>query len=345
MRLLIALLPLLCMPCANAADAAPNLAGVWQGTLGNGGIVACFNGMLDNGSYYYTRYKTPIQLQKDDKTQRWNEAGSTGSWALAPSATGIEGTWTDPKTGKSQALTLTLLKETGTQAACASDAYNTPLEAMPPLQLGKVELFEGKKFRRLRIANYRSVELLDTSAQIASINRDLRAMLPTGIGDMSDYFEKRRIFLGETGRPEEDDTRSAPVFWSARWVTVHFYRWAAGFGSDAMSTDYYTWDLRSGAKVDPWAWFAGKNAAGGDVAAMPAALDKYFQKTAKLNGDCKDGYPGQGYFHLSVGDQGMRFWEEARGSGCEQAFDLPYSKMTPFLTPAGKAALKTLLPQ
>ena len=67
-------------------------------------------------------------------------------------------------------------------------------------------------------------------------------------------------------------------------------------------------------------------------------------KDVVIDQECKPDYQGRGYYHLSLTDTGVRFWEEAYGSGCEQDFKC-HPKVAPFLTAQGKAALSEMLPK
>lgn len=344
------LIPLLCLlsGAAHSAQNVPNVpSSVWKGKLGTVDIVACFNGgqgLNANGSYYYAKYKQPIQLVKDEKKPGWSEPNDTGHWTLsAPAGDQISGTWNNPKNGKSLPIALTLIEQSEQRAACAGDAYNRPLEGFPALQTGKTETVKGKKFRQLRIADSVTVELLEAGPAITNINRQLRARLPAKAADLAEYYEKRRDGLGSMGWPSEDETHAMVKFWSDSWVTVEFYRWAAGFGRSGMSSDFLSWDVRSGAPFNPWSWFMTKSAIEDSAYPLPPALEKFLFKGVKRSADCKDDYTGRGQYHVSLEDTGVRFWEDAYGTGCEQELSLPYSKMAPFLTPAGKAALKTFI--
>ena len=108
---------------ANAAD----LAGVWQGTLGKSAITACFNGADgEQGSYYYQRILTPIQLTQANDNAPWVEAGNTGLWKLdKPQGDTLAGAWSKTKDAKSLPLALKRISTDG----CGSDAYNAPMEA------------------------------------------------------------------------------------------------------------------------------------------------------------------------------------------------------------------------
>ena len=343
-RLLIALLYL---PFLTHAAADPSLAGVWRGKLGNAEIVACFNkvdGGEASGSYYYARYKKPIQLKTEAGQVGWKEGGDTGAWALEPPAGDkLLGSWRNPKGGKPQALALTRVSWNGEGNACGSDAYNLELEVFPALQVGKVQEFEGKKYRTLRIADVVTLELLEPGDRLARLNRTLRAELPGKQEDIADYFATRRRFFGDMGLAAEDETRTEPVFWSARWITINFYRWAAGYGRNGITLDYRTWDLQSGEEINLWQWFIAKPDDDRNSYPLPDKLKKSLFKNLELDKECKNGYKGEGDYRVSLKNDGMQFWEEAYGTGCEQDFLVPYAKLGPYLTPQGKAALRDKL--
>ena len=352
---------LACLPAlAQAGTPADNgqLAGVWQGKLGNTAITACFNlpSKFDNrGNYYYARHKTPIGLLQTRGETPWVEVtdgdDKTGSWQLAPAKDGqLAGTWHHPKNGKTLPVQLRLVRPpAGEEQPCASGAYNAALEDFPTLITSRAMLFKDRKdrtFRSLRLADQVTVELLTpTAPAIASVNRQLRALLPKNKANLAEYFEQRRNFLGMDGRVMEDEVHAEPTFWSARHVTVSFYRWAAGMGRNGISNQFRTWDLQTGKEVDVWQWFGGKSDAGShDMSTLPAKLKTMLFKDAAIDQECKGDYQGHGYYHLSLTDTGVRFWEEAYGSGCEQDFKVPYAKVAPFLTPQGRAALGDSLP-
>lgn len=356
-RLAFLLLSLPAMPLAMAADAS--LQGVWQGTLGGADIVACFNqpgsGSDSSGSYYYTRYKAPIMLSKAQGKTAWKETDAanqvTGNWSLNPPQGGnITGSWTHPKTGKSLPVALKLLAAAGDldHPTCASDAYNAALENVPALKTSKPKTFEGRQYRNLGVADAITVELIASGEGVAKINARLREVLPKNKAALADYFETRRQHLGQNGWAAEAEVDAEPTYWSSRWVTVKFYRWAAGYGASGISMNYRTWDLKTGQEADVWTWF-GTRASKGDGAAddkseLPPRLRQALFKDASTDPECKGDYPGKGRYHLSLKREGVSFWEDARGSGCEQEFLLPYNKVTPFLTPQGRAALGDLLP-
>jgi hypothetical protein len=109
---------------------------------------------------------------------------------------------------------------------------------------------------------------------------------------------------------------------------------------------FRTWDVRTGQETDVWNWFGASASDGDDKAELPDRLRQALFKDVTIDAECKGtDYDGRGRFHLSLKEDGVSFWEDANGSGCENDFLLPYSKVGPFLTVKGRAALSDLLPK
>lgn len=164
----LAILTLACAPLlANAAD----LAGVWTGTLGKSAITACFNGAHGaNGSYYYQRILTPIQLTQANASEPWAEEGQTGLWQLdEPQGDTLTGTWSKTLGGKSLAL---MLKRADTDG-CASDAYNNALEAVPPAVTVERKTFAEHAYQVKTQGGQVILKLEGDGAAIDKINREL----------------------------------------------------------------------------------------------------------------------------------------------------------------------------
>ena len=219
------LLICLTLPALNSAMAAePPVQGVWQGTLGKASIVACFNqpsptqGSDRSGNYYYTRYKTPIMLSMANGKSDWSESDAkgdtTGTWRLgAPQGGKLTGTWTEPKSGKTLPLALTLLEAAGDREhpSCASDAYNLALEDFPNTKVSKSVTFEGKQYRNLQVGDTITVELMAPGDGIAKINAQLRAVLAKNKKDLEDFYATRREYLGRNGFTTEDEVYAEPT--------------------------------------------------------------------------------------------------------------------------------------
>lgn len=313
---------------------APAGVGVWKGTLGKSTIVVCINSGQDYGSYYYAKHRVPIQLVRDGRG--WREAGDTGLWELEPTGSGVmAGTWTLPKGGTALPIRLTLASSQSDPPPCASDVYNAPLETMPQIQAGAKQTFNDYSYRTLRVANVETLELLGPGPALQMINRELKDMLPKSLADLEDYYAKRRAFLGRSGSAAEDENSATVAFWNREFVTIRFHHWAAGEGRRGARTDYMTWDLRSGKPVDLWDWFV----------ATPRKGSKR-HRLVRMEApapECKDGYYGEGEFQLTLEADGVHFWEEAYGDGCERGLSIPYRQLSPILSAEGTAAVARIL--
>lgn len=346
---------LLLLPLASRAAPVPK--GVWEGTLGTQAIVACFNAEFPSGSYFYKRYRTPIQLTRRDKDDFWHEAGDTGVWSLeAPKGTTLAGTWKRVK-GKPAALPirLDLADATGGDTACGGDGYAGLLETPPKTETGPSKEFApGRSFRPVRFAGQATVELSGPEPTLAAINRELRRDLDTGPEAVKAYFDTRRAFLGRVGAPAEDENITEPVYWGSQWLSIRSYRWTAGTGRRGISWFHRTWDLQTGRQVDPWSWFGarppGQASAreGTGSGTLTPAMRRFLFRHAKIDASkadpaCSRNYENGAGYDLTLEASGMRFSQPAYGDGCEIEIEVPYAELDPLLTPAGKAAVQRIL--
>lgn len=340
-NLIITLLFLLATNPVFAASTPMN--GVWRGKLGNMDILACFNGE-QSGNYYYLRHKQPIRLSREEKSNVWVEDGNTGSWKLDPPiARKLQGVWQAPGNGKSLTITLGSQSNEKDDQPCASTEYNQALEDFPKLKIGSIEDFNGRKYRKLRIADVETIELMSSETVVGKVNRKLRDVLPKSKADLEEYFVKRREFLGNLGYAAEDETFAQPYYWSDDWITVHYYRWAAGFGARGISLNYRTWNMKTGEEVDLWKWFGTRSYSYSDMAPLPDRLKKHLIKDADIEAECRHEYYGEGEYHITLESTGIKFWENAFGDGCEKEFIIPYKDLEPFLTPEGRTAIRTFV--
>lgn len=131
-----ALLALAATPAAAQHD---GLRGVWQGTVGDLPIHACFEGDDGHGVYYYDRYMTLIRLITEEgvlaERVRYGEPG-TATWQFSAVDAGrASGSWSDGE--RELPVTLRRLEWT------AADEYTSPCESaefiQPRLEGGSIE--------------------------------------------------------------------------------------------------------------------------------------------------------------------------------------------------------------
>ena len=340
---LVILLLLLTPFTVSAGAASPQ--GVWGGTVGTKAVVVCFNRgspWTAYGSYYYVDYLKPIVLTTRDTDPYWHEQGDTGKWKLAAPVNGvIVGTWSNESTGKVLPISLALVDGNDDESACARDSYNTRLESIPKIEKGKIVQFSpGRSYRKLRFAGQETAELFGPDPALDRLNSLLK--LDQSKEALDAYFQQRREFLGRVGYPSVDERNTEPTYWDSKFITIKFYLWVAGEGRGGISIAYRTWSTQTGEEVDLWQWIG----ASSSNPQVPPKLKKFLYRNIKEEyPECASGYRGEGIFTLTLDKVGLHLDEDAWGDGCEKSFFTPYIKLRPFLNPAGKMAIDSIVGQ
>ncbi|RZI21817.1 hypothetical protein EUX58_22035 [Pseudomonas sp. 770NI] len=320
---------------------AAELAGVWQGTLGKSAITVCFNGADgEHGSYYYQRIRTPIQLTQANDNAPWVEEGNTGFWALQkPQGDTLSGAWSKIDGGAPLPLAL---RRIGTDG-CGSDAYNAPMEAAPlPIKTEK-KTFHNHTYQLKTQGPRVTLKLAGDGPAVQKINQQLAA-LAVNDEDLTDYFYERREYLGRNGSVYTSEIEVEPAYWSSQFLTVRFYRWAAGQGAMGISWGLHSWNLQTGESVDPWAWLGGHqqwhDAYSGHLK-LPAAFSTWLAKQTTIDEGCP-AITDYSNFHLSFNTQGLQLSTPANGDGCDNDLAFTWEQLEPVLTAQGKAAVPSL---
>ncbi|WP_041416193.1 hypothetical protein [Shewanella halifaxensis] len=352
------------------AFAANDLSGVWQGTLGKSKIRVCFN-EYGTGSYYYQRYLTPIRLEQVDN--HWQEDKQTGFWQFESiSEQQLTGLWfnkerskterfnkewskNDPsKTASSKSLAITLERQISPDGIndCSSDAFNQPLETAPKLRRGKWQQFADTdsqqenanqasshqiSYSQLTYGTEIGLELKAEQAGITAINQWLKQKL-TSKTQLEETFETRRRMLAQIGLPIADETGAEIEFVNQHWLSVRFYRWAAGYGARGINRTFTSFNLSDGKPFNPWQWFKQDVALDEMRHQLPAALREKLFADMEVFEDC-DNSDGSGYFYLTLSPKGIALWETPNGSGCENEFTLSPKEAMLFANEYGKSQL------
>ncbi|WP_439864023.1 hypothetical protein [Pseudomonas antarctica] len=334
----LAVIALACAPLlANAAD----LAGVWTGTLGKSAITACFNGAHgSNGSYYYQRILTPIQLTQANASEPWAEEGNTGFWHLdEPLGDTLTGTWSKTLGGKSLALSL----KRADSDSCASDTYNNPLEAVPPPVTVENKTFGDHAYQVRTQGGQVTFKLEGEGPAIERINRDL-ARLAVSPDGQADFYRERRNALDQSGGTSTSEITVEPFYWSLQWITVRFYRWTAGYGRGGISWGLHSWNLQTGESVDPWSWLGGHeewdSPYSGQVK-LPHAFSTWLVQQTTPEEGCP-AITSYSTFDLSFNTSGLQLSTPATGDGCDNELSFTWEQLDPVLSAQGKAALPSL---
>jgi hypothetical protein len=310
--------------------------GVWSGTIGTKAIVACFN---DNGygSYYYIDYLKPISLSKGGyKDHYLHEHNDTGRWELAVPVNGtVAGTWSNEKTGKTLPIHLALVDGDDDESACVRNSYNLRLGIIKPkIEKGEIIQFSlGRSYRKLQFARQETIELFGADPALGKINSSLKPNQSKEAID--DYLVQWRESWERLGYPLKDELCTEPIFWDSNFIMVGFHRWYAGTGTGGISDEYRTWSTQTGEEVDLWQWI-GSNS---EERELSPELEEFLYKDFEESPGCTD-YYGQGNYELRLDKAGLYISETA--ISCGVGFFVPYEKLLPFLTPAGKEAVRSI---
>lgn len=325
-------------------DDAKQLAGVWQGTLGKTQVRACFNEYGDSGSYYYIKYLKPISLKFED--DHFQERDDTGRWQITLQDGQLEGLWYLAQGDKTLPINLRRVSAFDNATDCSSEAYNLALETQPKLKRGAWQSSNHVlKFRELTYGGEVGLEFRGQQPGLNKINHWLKQRL-TSPELLEHYYQTRRDFLGRMGTAFSDETGVEVSFANDNWLSVRFYRWAAGYGASGISINFTNFDLKTGERFHPWQWFYDVDP-DQQTNQLPSLLQaKWFPKGTEADPefDCDSTeYGAKGYYHLTLetqnGQSGLKFWEFPRGNGCEHEFFLPLSDLKPYINQTGRQQL------
>jgi hypothetical protein len=364
---------------SQSAPQPPNddqsLTGVWQGKLGDLPITICFNPRQygsQRGSYFYHRHLEPIVLDGDGAQpfgyfdERSTEGGHRWKLQVEKDPSRATGTWTKnqkPNTAP-QVLNVSLERVKGGEYVkdhetkdrpCGTDAFFRKLDRPLPLIKGKVQLFEGKPFQVIRRAlkgtgEVSSIELLAEDEKYKKLN-----LLLAKDADGRDLFECLRGGLWSGTGAGHNSSFNQIKLWGDRWLVVSFSteNYCGGAHPNSWSSDF-TFDLRTSRKANLSAWFKGlKNDSGERYNISPQitlgkSLHKlvrsYSQAFKDKNEDCLNSFESYNSHSISLTKQGISFSPVLARvvQACGEDIVVPYSKLTPFLSPLGKQEVEQL---
>lgn len=306
------------------------LAGVWQGTLGKTAIRACFGRYGTQGNYYYLRYQTPIALNLKNKI--WHEAKDTGLWQLStPVGDSVAGSWSTASGNKTLPLQLHRLTR---DEQCGAEVYVKPLIKPLHWQQGPWQTWQDTRFRVLQYGADTTIELDANLPQAKRINTWLTSQVLADKA-VAHQRETMREGLARYGHIAYDETRVEPVFINQRWLGIRFYRWHAFTGRNGINMHNEYFSLLDGKPFVPWSWFIELKPDSGYQHRLPKPLAEQWESKRK-DDECSS---SPGYYHLSLKDNGLWFWEEAMGDGCEREFFITPEQAIPYANKEGKKQL------
>jgi hypothetical protein len=352
--------PIALAAAAAAAQAAPaELAGVWEGTVGDLTVRACFAtpdwGRF--GAYYYLSRLQLIALEAEEgRNLAFRESGdeqaSQPRWQIQR-VVGAEltGQWSAGR----RTLPLRLRRigrAEGEDSACGTVTFH-----QPRLARVRVNTVRGSKdgvgyTRRILDAGNRYEVSLETftldgdGAAVRSINNVLGQPLS---GNPPHWFECIHDSLQTHGYEGSLVQNVAPAMISSRWlsVTEHWDGDCGGAHPDSSNT-YRTFDRTNGREVDLHDWLVGtatQPAEGSDAKLLRPAFRNFILSDARLQDpECRDAVREEEFWNVGLTRSALVFTPLLPhvAQACADPIAVPFARLRPYLTQQAAAHVRAL---
>jgi len=355
---------------AATANAAPAWNGVWRGTIGNSKVQVCLQhtDYQDFGAYYYMRHLQIIRLSALDKpagkdVATWSEGDAsdptdkTPQWHIAAIKNGrLDGTWTGNGKSLPIALTSVAMDTDSEDQTCGSMAFSLPRFTKPTVTTKPAKL-DGIAYSRV-VANigqpfsessFETFQLLGTSPAIRRINAELYKDIPKD-PEHAGYFQCSVSALAQGWDGSQSSELKPETLTPGFMVEADSESWDCGGAHPDAGTTYTTWDLRNGTKIDLYGLFtkAALTRTVHDKGTVNEYVDTAYTPLFKAmivrafpapDADCKDAISETETWNARLTKTGMAFTPELAHAvqACVDDAVIPYAKLTPYLTPDGKA--------
>lgn len=352
---------------ALAAVAAPvppvELHGIWQGTVGNLPVRACFarRESATFGTYYYLsqRRLIPLEAEEEGAGASYRETDSRDRsrplWAIERAdGDGLSARWTHGR--RTLPVRLAPVARTdGEENPCGSLAFHQPrLEGVRTVS--ERASADGVTYSRIRLdhgsrfgASVETFALDGTSAAVRRINSTLGQALA---GDPPEWFECLRTPLQWSPYEGGFDERLEPVMISSRWLSLvlQFDSFCGGNHPNSGQT-YRTFDLASGSEIDLHDWFNERAVehrrfeADDEVfTTLQPAFRDFILNGWTADPDCDDVVRSQEYWNIGLKRDRFVFSPQLPHvvQACSETFTLPLAGLGAFLTEEGARNLREL---
>jgi hypothetical protein len=342
------LLTLLCC-CTTALAETPPLpyAGVWVGTLGKNKVQVCFTNDRDS-NYFDLHHQRGITLrlrEGDDSPRSWEEKvrdpktfeeQTSGVWQLhPPQGKTLQGVWTSSRTHEKRPLQLQQLAKLD-NTECGPVFYAPLINAMT-FKTGTLP-FEDKVLKSITTPTSTAFEVPVTTANSAKLNAFIKKWLEQQVVES---------YQCKTNGGEDWAASLTPVLWTNRWLAVQdlMPETYCGGAHGSYNISYATFDTTTGQRQNVWLWVS-KQADGGDLTASGNKTTKLRKLIEKRNPGraegCDDSFwLGEPHPTKSGLVFSTSYYHAARN--CNNDVVITYKDLAPFLTPAGKAAVQSIV--
>jgi len=356
------LAPLVALAVAAASAPPDERAGIWEGTIGDLPVRACFapRGWGALGSYYYLSRRRLIALDAEagsGGTLRENDARDSGAprWTIENAAAGrLTARWTHR--GRTLPVRLSRIAPgNAEQDHCSGMAYHGPRLAGVRTVTARASL-DGVEYTRITLdhggrfeASVETFALGGSGAAIDRLNNTLRQSLT---GDPPEWFDCIRAALERLPNEGGFDQRLAPTLISRRWMGVtEQYDHYCGGNHPNHGRRYRTFDLASGAEVDLHDWLNGAAVSrqrfeGEDeeIKTLVPALRTLILAGWTAEGDCEGVVESTEFWNIGLRRDALVFAPDLPhvSQACGEEFVVPFARLQPFLTEQGAANLRAL---
>ena len=355
------MIALIALAAMQAQTAPANLPGIWEGTIGNLPVRACFvqRDWGPFGAYYYMSRRRLIPLEPVEGSpnlfsETSAEPGTPRLQVGSVNGDRLDGRWT----GGRRALVVRLTRvaaDVGEEGPCGSMVFHAPrLDrvrtvtrriATDGVSYSRIELDHGGRFD----ATVGTFALDGTGAAVGRLNTALSQSLA---GNPPDWFDCLRAPL-DTGPNEGDihDNRE-PVMISRRWLSVNYQNDSSCGGAHPNSGLYYeTYDLTTGAEVDLHGWFVPAairreriEGADDELKTLLPALRSVILAGWTGEGECGEIVRDAEYWNIGLRRDAFVFAPSLAHvvQACGEEFTVPFARVRHQLTREGAANIDAL---
>jgi hypothetical protein len=347
----VSLALLLSSKSASAANQSCSIQGVWQGRLGQTPITLEID--AEYGRYRYRDSLSDLLLQpRQGAENTWEEydgsGKQTGSLKLACDSNAVSGTWTSPA-GKSAPIAM--------QRARSYDGdriKNAPLKVLEQkalsghsIQIVSVQGLEG--LQTLQIANPSPME--------DKVNRILREELNEAVESHLNCVTLGYA-AGRFADPYGDELGMEPVLWSGAILSVRKrYGGYCGGAHPYSDSSYLVFDTGKGTVVSIDRWISDDQMSlngskkishasdlGQAIWSIAFPVEPGAEPLSELDRECRDALnePAAAVASLEAKGIGFRYWYPYSLRKCTWDYVVPWKKLRPFLSPAGRQYVKQL---
>jgi len=351
---------------ALAAAAAPvpsaELAGVWEGNVGNLPVRACFVRRDTEwfGDYYYLSRLQLIPLEAEGNGGGFRETADAGTdlprWTIGSvGAAEMTARWSNG-TRTLPIHLRRLARMTGDDSPCASALFHRPrLEGLRTLRSRAA--IDGVAYTKLTLdlrgrfdSRFESFALDGSDAAAQRIN----AALAQGLaGDPPSWFECIGDSLGYSPREGAFEESLAPTMISRRWLAVaHHWDGDCGGAHPDSSNTYRVFDLADGREIDLHDWLNGEavhreRPEGGSEelkSLRPAFRDAILAGWRPEDAECDEPVRSEEFWTIGLTRSGLVFSPELPHvvQSCSADIVVPLARLRPWLSPEGAANLRAL---